>query len=208
MAGFSIMKKVDVLALVLLDKFKEQPVYLKIVDEYNILEEWQQGLVKSILMFLTVSIPLFFVLVSFLFYSSKKAELERYENIIEYSATIIEQSKQMSLNSNATFGADISTEGLLSSRINTISSSTGVDTNSFKISNYDLIEDNGINEVRADLNFSNLSDQNLFSFLRRFIFTEKFKVRSIQIKKDNNSKLLNGIIGMAYFSKISVSDDE
>jgi hypothetical protein len=203
-----IMKHIDFFTFDLVGKFKGMPSHQKIVDEYGVLEEWQQGIVKFVLMLATICIPLLFLFASFLFYSSRASDLERFETYIEDSSIILNQTAQLKEKSLTVFGQPISTEGQLSSRINTILGAVGIEASNVKVNDINIDNQSGTNNITASLEFQDFTDQNFFTFMRRMLFIENFKIKNIHIEKIKENNLLKGKLGIAYYSRVQESDDE
>jgi hypothetical protein len=82
-------------------------------------------------------------------------------------------------------------------------SNSGIDTSKISISNFELYEAAGINEINARLQFKGFSSANMYNFLQRLFVRDKFKAKTINIEKKDETKLIDGSLEVIYYSKIS-----
>lgn len=208
MKKFLIMKNIDIFSFDLVEKFKALPMHQKVVDQYNILEEWQQAISKFVLMVLTFLIPLIFLLISYSYYSGKKSELARYESYISDAATITSQTKQLYSKANSVFAQPVTNKGILNSKLSSILGAVGVDAANANITDFNLVEIDGVNEVTATIAFKDLTDNNLFAFMRRLLFIDNYKINTFHIEKFKDNNLLRGELGVGHYSKVQLNEEE
>jgi hypothetical protein len=201
MKNLNIMKKIDLLLLDNIEKLKGSSEFQKITDKYNLLEETHQAVVNTMLMALTFIIPLFIILFAYLFYSSTSHKIELSEKMIETASSIISKSRQLKIESRDLLGTSITSEAMLKNKITSALSSAGIDTSKIIISNFDLFEDAGINEVSADLQFKSLSSQNVYALMQKVFVQSRFRAKTINIEKNTKDQLLEGMIQISHFSK-------
>lgn len=201
------MKSIDEALLVQVEKLKDAPLFQKIIEKYNSLEELEHIIANAILMFVTVLIPVIFTLIFYIFFNTQKNELILNESIINSASKIISQSMELKKQKQKTFGREITTQSGLKSMISGVLSSAGIDTAKVTIDNFEIFETAGINEINATIQFKELSSNNVFALLQNLILTKKFKAKNINIEKNLKISLLSGSIDVIYFSK-SASDNE
>lgn len=199
--NINIMRPIDEAVLNGLDKIKELPQYQKVQDQYNLLEDHEQTIVNTALMFLTILIPLLLTLVFYFFYSSTNTKLNSLEEVIQNASAIISKTQQINEKKRTVLGQSINTEGQLKNIINSSLRITGIEPTKIIINNFDLYDNAGINEVSATLQFKDLSNINVYSLFKSLIIDKKFKAKSINIEKDLKSELLNGSLNLIVFSK-------
>ena len=204
--NFSPMKMIDEVILGNLDKVKELPIYQKLVDSYNLIDDAQQSIANGILMIFVLTMPLFFVLIFAGWNSSLKSELEIHEKIIEKASTIVSKTGQVIKESNKTLGDPITSESALKSKVSSLLNGTQIDPSKIIVSNYDNFENSNISEVSATIQFKELSSNNIFKLFEKLYVLNKFKPKAINIKKDPKIQLLEGTIDIVYYGKLESNE--
>lgn len=208
MKNLNFMRSIDELLLSQLEKFKETAQYQKVLDQYNLLEEWEQSIANAVLMAVTILLPLIFILIFYSFFSSVKNDVTIKEQIVTTASSIIAESSQVRSKSNQVFGQEIPTENILKNRISSSLSSAGIDSAKVKVSNFDLTENAGINELNAQIQFNGFSSVNIYAFIKSLLVTGKYKVREVLVEKNINTNLLDGKFDLSYYSKVVINDNE
>ncbi len=186
-----IMKPIDELVMTQLEKVKELPQYQKVQDSYNLLEDGQQTIANIVIMIFTVSIPVLITIIFFIIYSSKSSQLDQAEKTINSASSIISKSNQIREKKSKVFGPTISTEGQLRSRINSSLSGSGIDSSKIIITNFDLFDTAGVNEISATIQFKELSNSNVFALINTLFIRNKFKAKNINREKNLKAQLVN-----------------
>lgn len=194
----SPMEKIDQFVDEKMGQLTETSEFQNYTETYNGLEDWQQDIVKYVMMAIAILLPLLISLIFYSFYSSAKSELETYEEII-YTANQITGKQSAILVANSMFSSPIGNQRALEAKF----TSLGVDSSNLRVEagSFNLIELGSVNEVNADVAFQNLSSKSLYDLIEKMTFTAKMKVREINIKKDPNSNLLKGIFSISHYSK-------
>ena len=207
MKNLNIMKKIDLMILNKIEKLKDSSEFQKVTDKYNLMQETHQAIINAVLMTLTFVIPLFIILFAYLFYSSTLNKVQLSEKMIETASSIISKSRQLEIESKDLLGRSITSEAMLKNSITSALSSAGIDTSKIIISNFDLFEDAGINEVSADLQFKSLSSQNIYSLMQKIFVESRFRAKTVNIEKNPKDQLLEGILKISHFSKAPELDE-
>lgn len=195
-------KKIDREIFERLDKFKLTPSYGNIQDFYNSMEEEQQRLFKGGVILALFLVPA--LLLAFLAWqnNSLKEDLNTRISLISKANEIIGQKqgiKRVSpgvLSDNPIDGAS-----MMSSRLSNLLSSIGMDLSKIKVSNYgnEMISDT-IMRAEADFAFNNVSTDELMNIFTSMITREKFRIQSVNIKRNADSNLLQGQFHAIHFS--------
>ncbi len=207
MKSLNIMKNIDNSILNIVEKFKGTSEFQKVTDKYNLLEEHHQSIFTAILMVITITLPLIIVLVSYIFYSGVKSKVELNEQMIEAASSIIAKTRQLKIETNDLLGRPITTESILKNQISSSLSSAGIDTSNITISQFNLYENSGVNEVNASLQFKGLSSQNVYSLFEKIFIQGRYKARTINIEKSAQSQLLEGLIELSHYSKAPTQNE-
>lgn len=206
MRKLSIMKPVDRFLIENIDKLVETPEYQKMLDTYNSWEDKVQSAFKGLLLFIIVLIPLTIIMIFWMMNSSAKNRLATAEQIIETGNSIISTSSQVRSISSRYFGKPISTKSNFERELAGSLPSQGIDSSKILIGDFDLNDVEGVNELSAELKFSELSSQNLFGLLNILTIRQKMKIDEINIKKNTTSNLLEGTLSVLHFSPIPVEE--
>lgn len=202
MSKFDIMKPVDRFIIENIDKVVATNEYQKMIETYNSWEDKFQSAFKGFLLFLIVVIPAGLVIIFWSMNSSSKSNLLIAEKIIATGNSIISTSSQVRSISNKYFGRPISTKSNFERELANSLPAKGIDSSKILIGDFDLDEVDGVNELRAELKFSELSSQNIFSLLNILTVQQKMKIDEINIKKNIKSNLLEGTLTIIHFSPI------
>lgn len=205
-----IFKKIDQALFAKIDQFKTTPGYNSMQDFYNGLDEEQQKSLKALVILVLFMIPVVFL--GFIWWQnvSLKEDFETRVAIVKKANEIIGQKQSIGdiapqiLSPNPIDG-----ESMMSSRLSNLLSAVGVDLSKIKVSGYEgnLISGN-IMKSEADFSFSNLSTDELMNVFTSMIQREKFKIESVNIKRDTQSNLLQGRFHAIHFSNAQTSEEE
>lgn len=209
-ASVPLFKKIDRSIFERIDKFKMTPSYNSLQDFYNGLEEEQQRVFKAAVILALVVIPA--MILGFLWWqnNSLKADLDTRKAIVTKSNEIIGQNQGLReifpvvLSENPIDGQD-----MMSSRLSNMLSAAGIELSKIQVSNY-----NGemistlVMKSEADFAFSNLSTDELMNIFVNMIQREKFRVQSVDIKRNGDTGLLQGQFHAIHFSNAQTTDEE
>ncbi|MBT4790582.1 MAG: hypothetical protein HON90_03345, partial [Halobacteriovoraceae bacterium] len=177
--NFNPMEKVDQGLLTLTQSIKQSPQYQKALDQYNQLDEWQQSTVNYSLMLLTVIIPLMVCLIFFALYSKQKSYFESYDQIIVSASKIISTKSQLKKQSSKVFTLNQQTQSALTNKITQLLNSSGIDADNVKVTNFDLQESAGINEISALVHFEAFTAKNFYTLVDNLVFRNKYKIKEL-----------------------------
>jgi hypothetical protein len=209
-ASSSFFKRIDKELFERLDKFKQTPAYNNIQDFYNGLDEEQQKLFKATIIGLIFLIPVLFLIVVSWSNSSLKANLDHRVAMIQKANEII--GKRQSLRSIAPdvlASNPIDGESMMTSRLSTLLSSTGIDLSKIQVKNYEgNMTSETIMRSEADFQFNNISTDELVNIFTTMIQREKFRVESLEITRNADTNLLQGTFHAIHLSNAQPSEEE
>lgn len=201
-ASMPIFKKIDREIFDRIDKFKLTPGYNNIQDFYNGLEEEQQKVFKAGVIAVILFLPL--LPLGFLFWqnTSLKADLDTRIALISKANEIIGQKQSLrDVSPNILSDSPIDGESMMSSRLSNILSAASIDLSKINVNNYTGEMTSGtIMRSEADFQFSNLSTDELMNIFTTMIQREKFRVSSVDIKRNADTNLLQGTFHAIHFS--------
>lgn len=205
-----LFKKVDRAMFERIDKFKTTPGYTGLQDFYNGLEEDQQKLFKVVVIFFIFFLPALFL--SFMWWTNNnlQAELQTRISVVSKANEIIGQRQGLRDVSPAILSPNpIDGESMMTSRISNLLSSMGVDLSKIRVSNFqgDMIS-TSIMRAESDFAFSNLSTDELMNIFTNMIQREKFRIQSVDIKRNDETNLLNGQFHAIHFSDAAQTGEE
>src|SRR5690606_36783091 len=176
------------------DKFKQTTNYNSVQDFYNGLDEEQQKLFKTAGIAIIFALPL--MLLFFLNWQNGKLreELANKISVVEKSNEVLGLRRSLQMAGPALISdSPIDGQSMMNSRISNLFSASGIDLSKIKVSNYEgapLSE--SIMESEADFAFSGISTDELMNIFTAMIQREKFKIQSVDIKRNDSSNLLEG----------------
>lgn len=205
-----LFKKIDREVFTRIDKFKQTTNYNSVQDFYNGLEEDQQKLFKATCILVIFALPLF--LLGFVNWqnNSLRTELEEKVAVVDKANEVLGLKRSLQAAGPGLISdSPIDGQSMMNSRISNMLSASGIDLSKIKVSNYEgapLSE--SIMESEADFAFSGISTDELMNIFTAMIQREKFKIQSVDIKRNDSSNLLEGQFHAIHFSNIQTTGDE
>ena len=205
-----MFKKIDRSVFDRIDKFKLTPGYNNLQDFYNGLEEEQQKLFKAAVILMIFLLPTMVLGLVWWQNNSLKDDLTTRQALITKANEIIGQNQGLRevfptiLSQNPIDGQD-----MMSSRMSNILSAAGIELSKIQVKNY-----NGemispvVMKSEADFAFSNVTTDELMNTFVNMIQREKFRVQSVDIKRNNDTGLLQGQFHAIHFSNAQNTEEE
>jgi hypothetical protein len=187
-------KKIDLLVFEKVNKFKQSLGHQNLQDFYNSLEEDQQKIFKAGIILIIFLIPTLFIGILWWQNSRLKTEMGNRINIISKSQEIIgERQSLRNISPRIISDSPIDGDSMMTSRLSNLLSSVSVDLSKIQISNYfgELVT-TSIQKAQADFQFSNLSTDELVNIFTNMMTREKFRIDSLDIKRNPQTNLLQG----------------
>ncbi|WPU64018.1 hypothetical protein [Peredibacter starrii] len=205
-----MFKKIDRSVFDRIDKFKLTPGYNNLQDFYNGLEEEQQKLFKAAVILLIFLLPTMVLGLVYWQNNTLKADLATRQALITKANEIIGQNQGLReifpavLSQNPIDGQD-----MMSSRMSNMLSAAGIELSKIQVKNY-----NGemispvVMKSEADFAFSNITNDELMNIFVNMIQREKFRIQSVDIKRNNDTGLLQGQFHAIHFSNAQNTEEE
>ncbi len=205
-----LFKKIDRAVFERIDKFKLTPGYNNIQDFYNGLEEEQQKVFKAAVVVLIFFIPSVFLGLVWWQNASLKADMGTRIALISKANEIIGQRQGLQeISPNILSDNPIDGQSMMSSRLSNLLSSMAVDLSKIQVNNYNGELTSGtIQRAEADFQFSNLSTDELMNIFTTMIQREKFRIQSVDIKRNNDTNLLQGQFHAIHFGNAQNIEEE
>lgn len=196
-----VFKKIDRAVFERIDKFKLTPGYNGIQDFYNGLEEEQQKVFKGAVILLIFVIPAVFLSLVWWQNNKLKEDLAVRVNLITKANEIIGQKQSLREVSPAIISENpIDGESMMTSRLSNLLSAVSVDLSKIQVSNYNGELTSGtIQRAEADFQFTNLSTDELVNVFTTMIQRERFRIQSVNIKRNADTNMLQGTFHAIHF---------
>lgn len=205
-----LFKKLDREIFTRIDKFKQTTNYNSVQDFYNGLDEEQQKLFKTAGIAIIFALPL--MLLFFLNWQNGKLreELANKISVVEKSNEVLGLRRSLQMAGPALISDNpIDGQSMMNSRISNLFSASGIDLSKIKVSNYEgapLSE--SIMQSESDFAFTGISTDELMNIFTLMIQREKFKIQSVDIKRNPETNLLEGKFHAVHFSNIQNAGEE
>ena len=205
-----LFKKIDREIFGRIDKFKLSPSYNGIQDFYNGLEEDQQKVFKAVTILLLILLPIAFLGTLLWQNNAIKEDLGTRVALVAKANEIIGQSQGLQdVSPQILSNNPIDGESMMTSRLSNLLSASGVDLSKFQVRDFkgDMISSN-VMRSEADFSFNNLSTDELMNAFTSMIQREKFKIESVEIKRNADTNLLQGKFHAIHFSNAAKTEEE
>jgi hypothetical protein len=200
-----LFKKIDQAIFSRIDNFKKTPGYNPIQDFYNGLEEEQQKLFKGIVILMIFLLPVLAMGMMVWQNNNLKADLALRTQIVSKANEIIGQSQGLAEITPEVFSANpIDSDSMMSSRISGLLSSMSIDLSKVQVSDFstDSISSTAM-KSEAKFAFSNVSTDELMNIFTVMISREKFRISSVEIKRNADTNMLQGQFHAIHYSSFS-----
>lgn len=200
-----LFKRIDHAIFERIDKFKQTPGYHPIQDFYNGLEEEQQKLFKGIVILSIFLLPVMAVGMMVWQNNNLRTDLSLRTQIVSKANEIIGQSQGLQEITPQVFSANpIDSQSMMSSRISSLLSSTAIDLSKVQVSDFssESISSNAM-KAEAKFAFSNVSTDELMNIFTVMISREKFRISSVEIKRNADTNMLQGQFHAIHYSSFS-----
>jgi hypothetical protein len=200
-----LFRKLDQAIFEKIDLFQKTPNYNIIQDFYNGLEEEQQKIFKGLIVVLIFALPLGIIGLFWWQNNSLRENLILRTSIISKANQIIGQDQSLNEITPRVFSLNpIDGQSMMTSRLSGLLSSSGVDLSKIQVSNFNSNQLSAtLLKAEADFNFNNVSTDELMNIIMAMISREKFRVSSINIKRNADTNMLQGQFHAIHFSEFS-----
>lgn len=205
-----ILKKIDTAAFEQIAKFKLSPTYNSLQDFYSGLDEEQQKVFKAFMLLLVFLLPTLLIGIVWFQNNSLKVELETKQALISKGNEYIGQKNQLRIVTPKLISSNpIDGESMMTTRISNIFSTSGIDLSKVQVSNYKgELFGATVFKSEADFKFQNLSTDELVNVFSTMIQKEKFRIENLEITRNPDSNLLQGVFRAVHFGVSQSLEDE
>lgn len=204
-----LFKNIDSFIFEQVLKAKTSPALSKVQESFNELDDHIQKIIKGILIAASLLLPFIICFILFIANFSSKSEIlllkESLERINHFNA-----SKAKLNRSGLKFLAPraITSQSDFTNRITMAASSAGVDLANIQTNDYNAETLSGeIQKSIINIKFQSLSSEQIFSMLQSLSEAHYIKYQNIEIKKNDEKNLLEGLITLNHFSKMQNNED-
>lgn len=205
-----LIKRLDTYIFTQLDEFRKTPGHAKILDFYGSLEDESQKVFKWVLLVSTFLIPFTLVVVMWWQNSTIESELNSRIALVERMQQIITQNSEVGgLSSSIAAPTAFTSQDELNGRLSSALSSIGVDLSKIRINGFtsDVISPL-LTRSEADFKFDGVSTEQLMGLLTTLLQRERFRISAVQIKRNNETNLLEGSFHGVHFGETQLADEE
>ena len=206
-----IFRQIDQAIFDKIDKFKLTTNYNPIQDFYNGLEEEQQKVFKAGIIALIILLPLLGLGLFWLQNSNLKKDLAYRSSIASKANEIIGQSQGLQeITPNVFSQNPIDSQSMMTTRLSSLLSSMGVELSKIQVNNFtSKTISSHIIKAEAKFIFNNLSTDELMNMFTSMISREKFRISSVEIKRNTDTNMLQGhFIAIHYSTFVPNNDGE
>lgn len=200
-----LFRKIDQAIFERIDKFKQTPNYNPIQDFYNGLEEEQQKLFKGVIILFIFLLPAMGLGLIWWQNNKLKDDQAMRTSIISKANEIIGQSQGLQDITPQIFSMNpIDSDSMMSSRLSQILSTMGIDLAKIQVNDFssESISSN-VMKSEANFQFTNLSTDELMNVFTSMISREKFRISSVEIKRNNDTNMLQGTFHAIHYSSFT-----
>lgn len=192
----SLFKKIDSFVFKQVDLFKASPVFIKIQEPLNLIDDDLRLVVNNIISSILILIPLIFIgVLMFNNYRLKKEITLKKEIISRSSEILINKNEIQSVAGNFFTNSSIDSDAAMNGRIKNLSTSINLDPNKVNVSNF-VSEPSFAksNKVIATINFSKFSTNDLANLLSGLLEREKMRISGVSVRKNPTDMQLEGFL--------------
>lgn len=190
----SLFKKIDSFVFKQVDLFKASPVYIKIQEPLNLIDDDLRLIINNVISSVLILIPLIFIgILMFNNYRLKKEISLKKEIISRSNEILINKNEIQNVANNLFTNSSLDSDSAMNGRIKNLASSISLDPNKVNVSNFTTEPSFAkSNKIIATINFSKLSTNELTNFLNGLLERERMRISSVSIRKNQNDTQLEG----------------
>lgn len=206
----SFFKQFDTAIFKAVDNFKTGPLFSKIQEPLNFVEDDLRLIINNIISFALVLTPLMIISILFYMNFSYKKEIQLKKDIIATGNQILANKRAIeTISYQVVSNASMGSEQQLLARIKSIASSLTIDQSKVSVSNFESYPSFSRSlKVNASINITKFSTSDLAKFVESLIQREKIKIEALNIKKNPEELQLDGNIKISLNSANNFSGGE
>lgn len=198
-----LFQKLDHVIFDLMLKVKTSAGYSKVQEAFNDLEDNAQLAIKYILIAICGVSPLIVVLVLFINVKGSQDNVRQFKEVLE-RVQHYGQARKNITNSTTRILArtPITSQADFTNRITLAANSAGVDLANIQANDFasETLPGNVQKSIIA-IKFSKLSSDQLFTMLLSLAQAQNIKFENIEIKRNDQENLIQGLVTLNHFSK-------
>lgn len=200
-----LFRRIDQAIFERIDKFKQTPNYNPIQDFYNGLEEDQQKLFKGIIILSIVLLPMLGLSMILWRNDAFKEDLVMRTTIVSKANQIIGQSQGLQDITPQVFSSSpIDSASMMTSRLSSILSSAAIDLSKIQVKDFNSTSiSSNVLKAEANFAFNNVSLDELVNIFTTMISREKFRISSVEIKRNSDTNMLQGQFHAIHYSSFT-----
>lgn len=202
----SIFIKIDEFIFQKLDLLKAEGLFQKGQDLIANLDENQQKIAAQAAAFIFLLFP--FMIAGFLWWGNHQSRktLEVKKQIIEQIALYDGNRNTLNnISGNYLSPSAIQGQDDLDNKIRNIAASGGIDQGKVSVSNFTLAsQSSSLTKVEAEISFRSFGTSDFAGFLRGLSESERFKISRINLTKNSETSLLDGVISVLHMGQAPV----
>jgi hypothetical protein len=197
-----LFRRIDQALFERIDKFKQTANYNPIQDFYNGLEEEQQKIFKGISILAIFLVPLIGLGVIWFQNNSFKQDLELRTSIVSKANEIIGKSQGLLEITPQVFSTNpIDSASMMTSRLSGILSSAAIDLSKIQVNDFASVPiSSHVSKAEANFAFNNVSTDELVNIFTAMISREKFRISSLEVKRNQDTNMLQGKFHAIHYS--------
>jgi hypothetical protein len=205
-----LLKQVDQWVFRKLDSFRSTPAHGRLAEQYSSLEEHEQTLVKGAVLGGLLLVPLLILGALWWHNAGVRGEINLRAQAVERMQSILAQNGQASSLTSAVAAPQTFVDTSdLTSRLTGALAGSGLDAAKVRVNNFttDSVSPQ-LARVEADFGFTGLNTAQLVGLFTNLITRERFRVSTLNIKRNPSSNMLDGDFHGVHFGQISVPVEE
>ena len=202
MANKSIFAIADNAIFEQIENIKASTFYSKILDLINLVDDDYRKFFNTLLVIALGLVPFVFALWIFQINSNQRHTFEIKQKILQTANNLKKQKNEFSLNEAGILSLGIiKTSADLTTKLTGGAKALNIPANKFTISDFVTDSDTITTISKAKIAVNNFTSEDFANFLNLVSETEKLKIESIKIVKDQTSQTLSGSLEVVHIAK-------
>ena len=198
-----IYGRIDQFLFQKIDQLKSEQIFQQFIDKISTLGHSQQKILNQTITISCFLLPFLIVSMVFLKNCNIKSEINTKKEIIQLINKYSQKNSQFSAMSRQVLSPHkIDSKSSLNRRITNLLSRKKISTSKVTVNKFNKSdEDNELSKTEANMTFTKFSILELTSFLEELLQTERMRISSMNIKKNNKQNFLSGDINVIHYGK-------
>lgn len=182
----------------------------KLIENYNSLEDSTQNITKYIIGAIVLFIPITLFAIFYFSNQSVRSEINTKLHAIELIESQLATEREFQLVSTKYVGATpVLRAADIQNKLSLILNPLQIDSNLFNVTDFQNDESiEGLSNSQAIINFKGINNSQLFNFINALIARQKIYPTALDVKINNETKLLEGRVDISYFGKVLIVNED